>query len=84
MRRARAPWQALKNGPKTLAGKLNLAGMVLEDATPRQRAWFLGEMPAPARVLWRLVGARRCRLRADGPRHRGGRHGLSMAGTRRR
>ncbi|MFH8224583.1 hemerythrin domain-containing protein [Streptomyces sp. NPDC018057] len=50
---------ALKHGPKTLAGKLNLAGMVLEDATPRQRAWFLGEMPAPARVLWRLVGARR-------------------------
>jgi hypothetical protein len=32
--------------------------MVLEDATPRERAWFLGEMPAPARLLWQLMGAR--------------------------
>ncbi|GHB11666.1 hypothetical protein GCM10010330_77180 [Streptomyces tendae] len=50
---------AMKQGPKTLTGKLTLAGMVLEDATPRERAWFLGEMPAPARLLWRLRGARR-------------------------
>jgi len=50
---------AMKHGPKTLTGKLTLAGMVLEDATPRERAWFLGEMPAPARLLWRLMGARR-------------------------
>lgn len=49
---------AMKHGPKTLAGKLTLAGMVLEDATPRERAWFLGDMPAPARLLWRLRGAR--------------------------
>ncbi|MEV2210383.1 hemerythrin domain-containing protein [Streptomyces sp. NPDC050997] len=49
---------AMKHGPKTLTGKLTLAGMVLEDATPRERAWFLGEMPAPARLLWRLMGAR--------------------------
>ncbi|MFJ6074004.1 hemerythrin domain-containing protein [Streptomyces sp. NPDC093065] len=50
---------AMKHGPRTLTGKLTLAGMVLEDATPRERAWFLGEMPAPARLLWRLRGARR-------------------------
>ncbi|WP_399895655.1 hemerythrin domain-containing protein [Streptomyces sp. BBFR51] len=50
---------AMKHGPRTLTGKLTLAGMVLEDATPRERAWFLGEMPAPARLLWRLTGARR-------------------------
>jgi hypothetical protein len=49
---------AMKHGPKTLTGKLTLAGMVLEDATPRERAWFLGEMPAPARLLWQLMGAR--------------------------
>ncbi|MGJ6967871.1 hemerythrin domain-containing protein [Streptosporangium sp. G11] len=50
---------AMKHGPKPLTGKLTLAGMVLEDATPRERAWFLSEMPAPARFLWRVMGARR-------------------------
>lgn len=50
---------AMKHGPKTLTGKLTLAYMVLQDATPRERAWFLGEMPAPARLLWRLMGSRR-------------------------
>lgn len=64
---------AMKHGPKTLTGKLTLAGMVLEDATPRERAWFLGEMPAPARLLWRLMGARGYAthvrsVRADAPR----------------
>lgn len=50
---------AMKHGPKTLDGKLTLAGMVLEGASERERAWFLGEMPAPARLLWRYRGARR-------------------------
>ncbi|MFF3437551.1 hemerythrin domain-containing protein [Streptosporangium sp. NPDC002721] len=50
---------AMKHGPKSLTGKLTLAGMVLEDATPRERTWFLSEMPAPARLLWRMMGARR-------------------------
>lgn len=50
---------AMKHGPRTLNGKLTLAGMVLEDATDREQAWFLGEMPPPARLLWRLTGARR-------------------------
>nr|WSX72731.1 hemerythrin domain-containing protein [Streptomyces sp. NBC_00899]WSX81201.1 hemerythrin domain-containing protein [Streptomyces sp. NBC_00899] len=50
---------AMKNGPRTLSGKLTLAGMILEDATPGERRWFLSEMPAPARLLWRTTGARR-------------------------
>jgi Hemerythrin HHE cation binding domain len=50
---------AMRHGPKGLTAKLTLAGLVLEDANDRQRAWFLGEMPPPARVLWRWVGARR-------------------------
>lgn len=50
---------AMKHGPKTLNGKLTLAGMVLEGSSERERAWFLGEMPAPARLLWRFSGARR-------------------------
>lgn len=59
-----AEWQApkdhaMKHGPKGLTDKLLLAGMMLEDASPGERAWFLGEMPAPARLLWRLIGARR-------------------------
>jgi hypothetical protein len=50
---------AMKHGPQSLTGKLTLAGIVLEDATPREHTWFLGEMPPPARVLWRLYGTRR-------------------------
>jgi hypothetical protein len=50
---------AMRNGPRSLTAKLTLAGLVLEDANDRQRAWFLSEMPPPARALWRWVGARR-------------------------
>ncbi|WP_165956579.1 hemerythrin domain-containing protein [Kribbella antibiotica] len=50
---------AMKNGPKSLTSKLTMAGIVLEDATPREQAWFLNEMPPPARLLWRAFGARR-------------------------
>ncbi|MQY05773.1 hemerythrin domain-containing protein [Actinomadura macrotermitis] len=35
-----------------------LLGVVLEDATPEERADFLAALPAPARVYWRLYGAR--------------------------
>lgn len=54
---------AMKHGPKTLNGKLTLAGMVLEDATEPERAWFLHEMPAPARLLWRAKGAKQYEAR---------------------
>lgn len=50
---------AVEHGPKSLSGKLTIAGLVLEDATPPQRGWFMSMLPPPARVLWRLVGARR-------------------------
>jgi hemerythrin-like domain-containing protein len=50
---------AAQHGPKSLSGKLTVAGLVLEDASPPQRAWFMSMLPPPARVLWRLVGARR-------------------------
>ena len=49
---------AMQHGPKALSSKLMLVGVVLQDATERERAWFLGEMPAPARLLWRFKGAR--------------------------
>lgn len=47
---------AVKNGPRRLRAKLLLAGMVLEDATPAEHAWFLSVMPPPARILWRVYG----------------------------
>jgi iron-sulfur cluster repair protein YtfE (RIC family) len=50
---------AVEHGPKSFSGKLTIAGLVLEDATPPQRAWFMSMLPPPARLLWRLVGARR-------------------------
>jgi hemerythrin-like domain-containing protein len=49
---------AMKKGPSGLTAKLILAGVVLEDTTPREQAWFLHAMPPPARVLWRLFGTR--------------------------
>lgn len=46
-----AEWEApqkhaMKHGPRRLGDKLVLAGVVLETATPRERAWFLSAMPA--------------------------------------
>ncbi|MEV5824681.1 DUF4267 domain-containing protein [Spirillospora sp. NPDC052242] len=45
-----------RHTPKTKL--LTLLGVVLEDATPQERAEFLAGLPAPARVLWRRFGAR--------------------------
>ncbi|OLT31773.1 hypothetical protein BJF79_00005 [Actinomadura sp. CNU-125] len=42
--------------PKTKI--LTLLGVVLEDATPRERAEFLAGLPAPAGTIWRRFGAR--------------------------
>jgi hypothetical protein len=50
---------AMKHGPKGLVDKLLLAGMVLEDTSPGEGAWFLSEMPPPARAIWKLIGKRR-------------------------
>ncbi|SDL98414.1 Hemerythrin HHE cation binding domain-containing protein [Nonomuraea maritima] len=49
---------AMANGPAGLKAKLLLAGVVLEDATEREQAWFLRSMPPPARLMWRLLGRR--------------------------
>ncbi|HEV7650315.1 MAG TPA: hemerythrin domain-containing protein [Actinophytocola sp.] len=44
--------QAIPKGAKAF---VSLGGL-LEDATPRERTQFLGLLPLPARVLWRVVG----------------------------
>jgi hemerythrin-like domain-containing protein len=49
---------AMRNGPRRVSDKLLLAGIVLDGATPAEQAWFTHEMPPPARLLWRLTGAR--------------------------
>jgi len=43
------------SGPRA---PLMLAGMVLEDATPCEAAWFVHTMPSPRRLLWRVIGNR--------------------------
>ncbi|TDC62651.1 DUF4267 domain-containing protein [Actinomadura sp. GC306] len=56
-----AEWNAqgehfVRHTPK--AKLFTLLGVVLEDATPRERAEFLAGLPAPARAIWRRFGAR--------------------------
>jgi len=34
-------------------------GAILEDAPPSEQAAFLGKMPLPARIVWRLLGGGR-------------------------
>lgn len=38
------------------AKRLMLLGAILEDADPRERAYLLGDLPFPVRLLWRLIG----------------------------
>jgi hypothetical protein len=33
-------------------------GALLDEATPAERAHMLGNLPAPARLAWRLIGRR--------------------------
>ncbi|MCE7003868.1 hemerythrin domain-containing protein [Kibdelosporangium philippinense] len=49
---------AAEGMPKNPKIGLLMAGMVLEDATPAERVWFLGELPPPVRLVWRAVGER--------------------------
>lgn len=57
-----AEWHALnKRGQDSLPknGKAFVfLGMILEEATPRETALFLRELPAPVRWAWRLAGRR--------------------------
>ncbi|WP_433382875.1 hemerythrin domain-containing protein [Actinoplanes sp. CA-142083] len=50
-------------------GKAMLAlGAILEEATPEEQQYFLGKVPVPGRVLWRLVGRRQYRRHVAGLR----------------
>jgi hypothetical protein len=56
-----AEWEAMekdaaKHRPRNPRVGLVTVGMMLEDATPAERAWFLSELPAAARLTWRLAG----------------------------
>lgn len=57
-----AEWHAVgERGRQSIpSGKLALVfvGAILEEASPDERRRFLAELPAPARVLWRLTGER--------------------------
>ncbi|MFI7602080.1 hemerythrin domain-containing protein [Actinoplanes sp. NPDC049681] len=62
-------WDALgKHGRDgTPKGKplLLFLGAILEDATPAERQRFLGQMPPPVRLIWRLLGDRLYRRTRD-------------------
>lgn len=45
----------------TNAEKLIATGTLEEVATPEEAEWFLGDLPVPIKVMWRLVGRRRYR-----------------------
>lgn len=57
-----AEWRAVgERGKATLpGGKMALVflGSILEEATPAERKRFLGDLPVPVRLLWRLFGER--------------------------
>jgi len=57
-----AEWRAVGERGKSAIPKGKMAlvflGAILEDATPEEKARFLAELPAPARLLWRLTGER--------------------------
>jgi iron-sulfur cluster repair protein YtfE (RIC family) len=46
-------------------------GALLEEATPDERAHLLGNLPAPARLAWRLIGRRSYEKRVRGLRGHG-------------
>ncbi len=65
-------WDALNerartgNPPRSLKQALVLMGFALEDATPQERTAFMGKVPWPGRILWKLLGQRQYRnWRAD-------------------
>jgi hypothetical protein len=50
--------QAIGKGASGPRPRLILAGVVLEDATPPEGAWFMNVMPSPRRMLWHAIGGR--------------------------
>ncbi|HEY8984570.1 MAG TPA: hemerythrin domain-containing protein [Streptomyces sp.] len=66
-------WQALgeRGLAETPRDRLMISlGAVLEDASPEEREEFLGRLPMPARVLWKLLGQRQYRRETDRVRGR--------------
>jgi iron-sulfur cluster repair protein YtfE (RIC family) len=58
---SQAEWDQLgrRFSAETPKNKLMLfLGALLEEATPDERAHMLGNLPAPARLAWRLIGRR--------------------------
>ena len=57
-----AEWDALGERGRSILPKgkqaLVFLGSLLEEATPGERRRFLAQLPAPARLLWRLFGDR--------------------------
>ena len=55
-----AEWRAVGERGKAVLPKGKMAlvflGSILEEATPAEKKRFLAELPAPARLLWRLTG----------------------------
>ena len=49
---------SIGNGASGPRARLILAGVVLEDATPPEGAWFMNVMPSPRRMLWHAIGGR--------------------------
>lgn len=47
--------------PVPITRRLVVLGYLLEGATPRERTGFLAAIPRPARLAYRLIGARRHR-----------------------
>ncbi|WP_061294545.1 hemerythrin domain-containing protein [Herbidospora cretacea] len=65
-----AEWKELgERGVKEASGgslqrQLVVLGAILEDATPEERAHFMGNLPVPAKLAWNLAGKRLYRKRA--------------------
>jgi len=57
-----AEWDALNERAREAIPKSKLAlvfvGAILEEASPAEERMFLAQLPAPARLLWRLFGKR--------------------------
>ncbi|MBL7253644.1 hemerythrin domain-containing protein [Paractinoplanes lichenicola] len=57
-----AEWKAVGDRGKEVLPKGKMAlvflGSLLEEASPAERRRFLGELPWPVRLLWRLAGER--------------------------
>lgn len=68
-----AEWKAVgERGKESIPkGKMALVflGAIFEEASPAEKRRFLAELPAPARLLWRLVGERTYATARDRVRH---------------